>query len=143
MLNILPFSEKLKAIGFREDTSKDAPLCRWIKEPTILDVMPLDKKTLGFTNSWYKSAMNNAEIHVLLPGHDIRVISPVYYCATKIEAFADRGREDFLASHDLEDIVAVIDGRPEIVGEIENSREDVSQIYRQVYYTMVGTKRIR
>ncbi len=77
------FSEKLKAVGFREDTSENAPLCRWIKESTVLDVMPLDEKTLGFTNSWYKSAMKNAEVREVLPNLTIKVISPVYLLRDK------------------------------------------------------------
>ena len=123
----ISFAEKLKAVGFREDTSENAPLCRWIKESTILDVMPLDEKTLGFTNRWYRPAMETAEDYELLAGNNIRVISPVYFCATKMEAFDGRGQEDYLGSHDLEDIIAVIDGRAEIVNEIKNAPEDVRQ----------------
>ena len=36
----------------------------------------------------------------------------------KIEAFYGRGKKDFLASHDMEDIIRVIDGRQEIIKEI-------------------------
>ena len=121
----ISFAEKLKKIGFREDTSEDAPICRWIKESTILDVMPLDEKTLGFTNTWYRPAMETAEIYELLPDISIRVVTSVYFCATKMEAFEGRGNEDYLGSHDLEDIIAVIDGRAEIVDEIKNAPEDV------------------
>lgn len=39
------------------------------------------------------------------------------FIATKLEAFADRGGGDFLASHDLEDITTVTDGRPELTDE--------------------------
>ena len=42
-----------------------------------------------------------------------------YFLATKFEAFACRGKNDYLMSRDVEDIVTVIDGRPEIVTEIE------------------------
>ncbi len=38
--------------------------------------------------------------------------------ATKLEAFYGRGGGDFLASHDLEDLAVVIDGRPELVDEV-------------------------
>ena len=38
--------------------------------------------------------------------------------ATKLEAFHGRGKNDFRGSHDLEDIMTVIDGRPELVGEV-------------------------
>ncbi len=34
------FGERLRALGFSEDTSEDAPLCRWVHSGTILDVMP-------------------------------------------------------------------------------------------------------
>lgn len=121
----ISFAEKLKAVGFQEDTSEDAPLCRWVKEVTVLDVMPLDEKTLGFTNRWYRPAMETAEDYEVIPGNKIRVISAVYFCATKMEAFDGRGQEDYLGSHDLEDIIAVIDGRAEIVNEIKNAPEDV------------------
>lgn len=121
----IAFSEKLKSVGFREDTSEDAPLCRWIKEDTILDVMPLDEKTLGFTNLWYRAAMKTAEEFEFLSGLKIKIISPVYFCATKMEAFDGRGKNDYLGSHDLEDIIALIDGRDEIVGEIKNAPNDV------------------
>src|SRR5437899_5963646 len=34
------FGERLSELGFAEDTSEDAPLCRWVHRGTILDVMP-------------------------------------------------------------------------------------------------------
>ncbi len=119
------FSEKLQNIGFRVDTRQDAPLCRWVKEDTILDVMPLDEKILGFTNKWYKPAVLTAEDYEIFLGTKIRVVTPPYFIATKLEAFRGRGKGDYLASHDLEDIMTVIDGRIEIVDEILISPEDV------------------
>jgi hypothetical protein len=35
------FNEKLRKLGFFEDVSPDAPLCRWQKQNIILDVMPI------------------------------------------------------------------------------------------------------
>ena len=40
------------------------------------------------------------------------------FIATKLEAFHGRGGGDIVASHNLEDIIAVAEGRPEIVGEV-------------------------
>jgi hypothetical protein len=51
------FSERLKALGFREDTGEGAPLCRWCQQTTTLDVVPLDGRILGFKNSWYEPAI--------------------------------------------------------------------------------------
>jgi hypothetical protein len=36
-------------------------------------------------------------------GIKIRVVTPPYFCGTKLVAFRGRGRGDYQASHDLED----------------------------------------
>ena len=55
----------------------------------------------------------------------IQLVRPEYFVATKIEAFLGRGNGDFLLSHDIEDIITVIDGRPELATEIGNAEEEV------------------
>jgi len=96
------FSERLKKLGFQEDTKEDAPRCRWRQETTTLDVMPLDPKVLGFSNSWYRPAMEHSEERELENGLKIRLVAPVYFCASKLEAFERRGNDDFAGSRDLE-----------------------------------------
>jgi hypothetical protein len=49
------FSERLRNCGFSEDARDGAPICRWHQKETILDVMPINEKILGFSNRWYKS----------------------------------------------------------------------------------------
>jgi hypothetical protein len=39
------------------------------------------------------------------------------FLATKLEAFRGRGQGDFLFSHDLEDLMAVVDGRASLLEE--------------------------
>lgn len=63
--------------------------------------------------------MDAAQEREIDAGLRIRVVAPVYFCATKLEAFAGRGKGDFQSSHDLEDLVAVIDGREELPGELQ------------------------
>ncbi len=48
----------------------------------------------------------------------LRVAAPAYFLATKMEAFRGRGNGDYLTSHDMEDLVAVLDGRSNILDEI-------------------------
>lgn len=48
----------------------------------------------------------------------VRMITAPYFIACKLAAFAGRGNGDYLMSHDMEDIVAVMDGRPELVSEV-------------------------
>jgi hypothetical protein len=48
------FSERLRPLGFAEDSREGAPICRWQSDQIMLDVMPLDEKVLGFSNRWYR-----------------------------------------------------------------------------------------
>ena len=115
---------RLRALGLGEDTTLGAPLCRWRHGPLIVDVMPTDAAVLGFSNRWYPTAIETAQtFHIA--GHDVRVVTPALFIATKLEAFHGRGGHDIVASHDLEDIVAVVDGRPEIVGDVAAASDDL------------------
>ena len=113
-------AERLRALGLAEDTTPGAPLCRWRRAEMIVDVMPTDASVLGFSNRWYPAAIETAQVH-LIAGHDVRIVTPPLFIATKLEAFHGRGANDVAASHDLEDIVTLVDGRPEIVPEIADT----------------------
>ena len=82
--------------------------------------MPTHPEILGFGNEWYKPAFAAAEWGVLPSGNKIRIVSSPYFLATKFAAFEGRGQGDYMMSHDMEDIVAVLDGRQEIVEEVRN-----------------------
>jgi hypothetical protein len=49
------------------------------------------------------------------------VITAPAFVATKLEAFAGRGQGDFLFSHDMADIVSVIDGRESLLIELQHA----------------------
>ena len=117
-------SERLRALGLAEDTTPGAPLCRWRRDDLIVDIMPVDERVLGFGNRWYPAAIETAQ-RFDIAGHDVRVVTPALFIATKLEAFHGRGGGDIVASHDLEDIIAVVDGRPEIVSEVAAASADV------------------
>jgi predicted nucleotidyltransferase len=114
-------SEKLRKKGFQEDMSDGAPICRWKADSVILDVMPTDSKILGFGNHWYVPATKNAVTIQLPSGKTIKMVSAPYFLITKLEAFDGRGAGDFLMSHDIEDIITVLDGRPKIIDEVKSS----------------------
>jgi hypothetical protein len=125
LLDYHRLSEKLRRHNFSEDLSPDALICRWRCGETILDVMPTHSDILGFGNQWYAAAYS-AAISVTLPsGKLIRVLPAPYFLATKFDAFKGRGNQDFLLSKDMEDIVTILDGRPEIIDEIEQVADDV------------------
>lgn len=120
-------ADKLRERGFKEDASEDAPICRWTAEGVILDVMPTEPEILGFGNEWYRPAVTHAEVIELPSGRQIRMVSAPYFLITKLEAFDGRGQGDYLMSHDIEDIVAVLDGRPEIVEEVRTGEPKLVQ----------------
>lgn len=133
------FSVRLRQLGFEEDTSEGAPACRWQNGETILDVMPLDENILGFSNRWYRPAMETAEDHEIGEGLRIRVVAAPYFCATKIEAFRGRGENDYLASPDLEDLVAIVDGGPGLIDELRTAPEDIRSYIASAIEDLLGT----
>ncbi len=112
-------SEALRGLGFEVDSRPGAPLCRWLKDGLVIDVMPIDGGVLGFRNAWYRAAFAAREQHRLTDDVTIHVVSAPFFVATKLEAFSDRGKGDYLASVDLEDIIAVVDGRPSLPAEAQ------------------------
>lgn len=118
-------AESLRAAGFSEDMREGAPVCRWLVEGIAVDVMPTDADILGFSNQWYQQALENSVVRQISDGMAIRLVTAPYFLATKIDAFRNRGNHDFIASHDMEDIITLLDGRPEIVDELRNTPEDV------------------
>jgi predicted nucleotidyltransferase len=117
--------EQLVGLGLREDDREGAPICRWLLDDLIVDIMPTRGEILGFSCEWYQVAFDTAQAISLPDGTTIRLVTPACFLATKLTAFADRGRRNPMASHDLEDVIAVIDGRPEIVGEVAAAPADI------------------
>ena len=112
--------QRMRDRGFRQDPNVSV-ICRWFGHGLIIDVMAAHRSVLGFSNTWYESALRSAVTMRLPSGSEIRVIDGPHLLATKLSAFADRGRGDVYASHDLEDIVGLVDGRPELVDEVAGS----------------------
>ena len=120
------FSERLRTQGFSEDKSDDAPICRWKSaDGILLDVIPIDPKVLGFGNEWYEPATEHAQDYALPSGRTIKLISAPYFLITKLDAFKGRGENDYLMSHDIEDIIAVFDGRSELVDDVKCAEADL------------------
>lgn len=118
-------AELLRSRGFSEDHDEGAPVCRWRVDGIAVDVMPTDTEILGFSNQWYSQALQFATVSEIAEGVTIRVVTGPYFLATKIEAFYSRGKGDFMASHDMEDIVALLDGRPELADEVRSAPAEV------------------
>lgn len=116
---------RLRKKGFAEDIEEKV-ICRYKKDDLILDVMPTDAKILGFTNKWYKPAIQNT-IEATLGNKSIKILSPAYLIASKIEAFKGRGEGSFLSSSDIEDIITLFDGRSKLTEDLLSAPAEVKK----------------
>jgi len=132
--------EKLRQKGFVQDMRVDAPICRWSYQGIAVDVMPTDEKILGFANRWYPLAIETAEHIALDDETKIRLISAPLFIATKLEAFEGRGKGDMLLSHDLEDIVTVIDGRPSLIAEMRLASRDLQEYISEKFTMLLASE---
>lgn len=128
--------KRIAARGFKRDVSPDAPVCRWRLDNVLVDLMPSEERVLGFANRWYPLAMATATPVNLPSGVQIRLIAAPVFLATKFEAFASRGGGDMMSSHDFEDIINVLAGRPgiedEIAQSVPNLRAHLAARFREV-----------
>jgi predicted nucleotidyltransferase len=133
------FAELLRAAGFREDVGEIN--CRWRLDSLVVDVMPTDEAILGFSNRWYAPAVAAASRVPLPDAQVIRLITAPYLLATKLEAFYGRGGGDFGRSHDIEDIMVIVDGRPELLEEIAASPTPVATYLREEFGRLLSDER--
>ena len=77
--------EILRQRGFSE-SMEDNLICRMRLGDLIVDIMPDDEEILGFSNRWYREALRTAQSYPLSEELDIRVLTPPYFIATKLEA---------------------------------------------------------
>jgi len=131
-------AEKLRQRSFHEDVSDGAPMCRWHYDTVVVDIMPTNEDILGFSNQWYLEAMEKSDCMMLPNGLRIRVVSAPHFLATKLEAFYGRGDGDYMASHDLEDMIAVLDGRASIVQEVKVSSEALRTYLSEEFGKLLG-----
>ncbi len=103
------FEQKIIELGFTKDNDSKN-ICRWKYKNIYVDIIPSEsKKTLGFTNRWYKEGIENA-ISKKMGNITIHYFSLPYFMASKMEAYKNKGTNDLFGSTDLEDIIIVMDG---------------------------------
>lgn len=120
------FQSKLKDKGFTV-SMEDNIICRMRLGELKVDFMPSDEKILGFSNRWYSQAIDTSSTYALSDKISIKLISPPYFLATKLEAYNGRGGDDPIESHDIEDILNIVDGREELIAEVRAESKELKQ----------------
>lgn len=128
--------DELRQKGFAE-SQEDNVICRMRLGDLKVDFMPDDPAILGFSNRWYAKGIETAVTTTLTENLEIKRLAPPLFVATKLEAFLGRGHGDLLGSRDLEDVLILIDGREEIVAEIQAADADVRQFILEQFTALL------
>ncbi|CAN5894127.1 hypothetical protein BH11VER1_BH11VER1_01650 [soil metagenome] len=114
----------LHTAGFTQTSFEDV-MVAWQWKGVRVDFLPHKPNPLMTTNRWFPYLIEEAEWIEILSGKFIWRASAPCFLATKFEAFFSRGKGDYVMSKDMEDIIAVIDGRPELIDEVLFCNHDV------------------
>jgi len=117
--------QMLRQAGFTQSWLDNVPVVAWLWKGIRVDFLPHKPTDMMKTNRWFPHLIDEAERIEVLPNRFAWCASAPCFIATKIEAFFSRGKNDYLMSKDIEDILAVIDGREELVDEMELTAPDV------------------
>lgn len=94
------------------ETDEHVPICRRrTPDGVLVDVIPGNTAALGFTNRWYAEGFDR----VWFRDPSIRLFPVDILIVSKIEAFRSRGKGDWRASHDVEDIMTVFSFAPHLL----------------------------
>ena len=118
-------TERLAARNFKI-TGEDEVNCRFRFNDIVVDVMPSDPEVLGYANRWFVEGLARADKFTLPSGTVIQIFKPTYFLATKLEAFSGRGGGDPYHK-DVEDIIILIDGRPELLEEVRQAESELKE----------------
>lgn len=133
---------RLRQAGFQHDMREGAPKCRWIFEDTIVDIMPAGGDYLGLNTAWFEEAVATAKT-IRVGDATLRIVEPAAFLATKLKAFNDRGEGDYLASHDLEDVITVVDGRRHIVEDVRLAPRELRDFVVTDFSRLLAVRRFR
>jgi predicted nucleotidyltransferase len=129
--------QRLRQRGFRDSLEQQDPICTMRLGALRVDFMPDDASVLGFGNQWYAEALQTAASYMLTETLSIRLIHPVYFVATKLEAYHGRGQNDPIGSQDIEDLLNLAEGRAELFAEIQAASNSLKTYIGQQFSALL------
>lgn len=122
--------QQLRDLGFKTDISARF-VGRFLLEGLIVDVLPTSEQILGFSNPWYTEGYAASIPYVLDDRHTVQIFPVVYFIASKIAAFENRGNNDGRTSSDFEDIIYVFENRISVWDEIAAAPDAVKKYLKE------------
>lgn len=107
---------QLDTLGFQPDPFGHS-ISSFIYKNIRIDILSTEDSPLGNTNPWFKIGFESLG-KITIENQIVNILSAPCFLATKFEAFKNRGK-DYRTSHDIEDIIYILDNRIKIVEEIK------------------------
>ena len=133
--------EKLRQIGFAHDIESSV-VCRFKIAGVVVDVMPTNDPSIGFTNKWYPGGFKQSVMFTIDQKNTIKILSAPYFLATKLEAFKSRGKGNGRTSHDFEDIVFVLENRSSIWEEMNSLNGEIKAYLKHEFLLLLNNSNI-
>ena len=124
--------EKLRSIGFEHDRSSNV-ICRYTIAGITVDIIPTTASVIGFSNYWYEEGFKKAIDYCLDEQVTIKILSPPYFIASKLEAFKSRGGGDGRLSEDFEDIIYIFENRTRIWEELHQTTGEIRNYLKNTF----------
>ena len=126
--------KELETLGFQPDPFGTS-ICSYSYKKYPVDIIPAEDNAFGSTNRWYKIGFEDLW-KVNAKDQEIYILSAPCFLATKFEAFNSRGK-DYRTSHDIEDIIYIIDNRTTIVDEITKCDERILEFIKSEFQKII------
>lgn len=133
--------EKLRQIGFAHDIESSV-VCRFKIAGVVVDVMPTNDPSIGFTNKWYPEGFKQSVMFTIDQKNTIKILSAPYFLATKLEAFKSRGKGNGRTSHDFEDIVFVLENRSSVWEEMNSLNGEIKAYLKHEFLLLLNNSNI-
>lgn len=135
--------EALRALAFRQVLRETPHLHRWTSpDGDWLDLVPSGGHPGGSGQRWDRLALDSSVRIDLGDGIVVRHASAPAFLGLKWAAYGDRGAADPFASHDLEDILALVASRATIVEEVAATAEPLRAFVVAGAASLVGDVRL-
>lgn len=131
--------EKLRKIGFSNDIDSSI-VCRYKIHGIVVDIMPTNDPSIGFSNRWYQEGFENSVDYKIDEHCSVKILGAPYFIATKFEAFKARGKNDGRTSQDFEDIIFILENRDSIWQEIKEVEGDISTYLKNEFKELSENK---
>jgi hypothetical protein len=121
--------------GFVQDPQQNI-ICRFVYDGILVDVMSTKEIGWAPANSWFREGFEHLETISLDENTSIKILPLAYFLASKFEAYHNRGK-DPRTSHDLEDIIYLLDNRMNLVKDIHCAPDNVLSFLRSEFKALL------